>query len=70
MSPGLQTAIASRMWSAGLVPKARYTTGMSGTTFACKADVFPGTSFGWFCPWPISLIAWRNVPPLALLNVG
>ena len=30
----------------------------------------PGTPFGWFYPRLISFLAWRNVPPLALLNVG
>ena len=34
----------------------------------CNADVFPGTSFDWFYPQPISLLTQRNVPLSALLN--
>ena len=35
-----------------------------------NAYSFPGASFGWFCPRPVSLLARRNVPLSALLNVG
>ena len=35
-----------------------------------NADAFPGTSSGWFYPRPVSLLAQRNVPLLALLNTG
>ena len=35
-----------------------------------NANPFLGASFGWFCPQPVSLLAWRNVPLSALLNVG
>ena len=33
-----------------------------------NADAFLGSSFGWFCPRPVSLLARRNVPLSALLN--
>ena len=33
-----------------------------------NADAFLGTSFGLFCPWPVSLLARRNEPLSALLN--
>ena len=37
---------------------------------SCNANAFMGTSFGWFCPRPVSLLTWRIVPPLDLLNAG
>ena len=33
-----------------------------------NAEAFPGTSFGWLCPRPVSLLADRNVQLSALLN--
>ena len=33
-----------------------------------NAEVFPGTSFGWLCPRPVSLFVDRNVQLSALLN--
>ena len=33
-----------------------------------NAEVFPGASFGWLCPRPVSLLADRNVQLSALLN--
>ena len=70
MPLGLQIAATCCMLSIGHVLKARYAGGMGGTMLVCNADSFPGTPFGWFYPRPISLIAWQNVPPLALLNDG
>ena len=58
------------MYSVGPVLKARYTSGMGGITPVGNADTFLGTSFDWFCPRPISLLARQNVPLSALLNAG
>ena len=33
-----------------------------------NADAFPSTSFGWFLPSPVSLLARRNMPLSGLLN--
>ena len=33
-----------------------------------NAEAFPGASFGWLCPRPVSLLADRNVQLSALLN--
>ena len=49
--------------------KAMYTGCMGGTTLVGNANTFPGTSFDWFFPWLISLLARWNVPLSALLNV-
>ena len=43
---------------------------MGSITPMGNADAFPGTSFGWFCPRPVFLLARRNGPLSALLNVG
>ena len=56
------------MQSVGPVPKVGYIGGMGGITFVGNVDAFPGTSFGWFCPWPVSLLARWNGPVSALQN--
>ena len=43
---------------------------MGGISPVGNADAFQGASFGWFCPWPVSLLARRNVPLSALRNAG
>ena len=35
-----------------------------------NVDSFSGTSFGWFFPWHVSLLARSNVPLSTLLNAG
>ena len=35
-----------------------------------NAEAFPGASFGWLCPQPVSLLIERNVQLSALLNKG
>ena len=54
----------------GPVPKLGYNDWLGYITPVGNADVFPSTPFGWFCPRHVSLLAWRNVPLFALLNVG
>ena len=70
MSSRLRIATAGGIQSIGLVLKAGYIGGMGGITPTCNANAFLSTPFGWFCPRLVSLLAWQNVPPLALLNVG
>ena len=70
MSLRLQIATAGGIQSTGLVLKVGYIGGMGGITPTWNANAFLGTPFGLFCPRLVSLLAWRNVPPLALLNVG
>ena len=43
---------------------------MGGTTPVGNADTFPTTSFGWFYPRPVSLLARQNVLLSTLLNAG
>ena len=68
MSSGLQIVATGDMYSIGPVSKARYTGYMGGTTPMGNAYSFSGTSFGWFFPWHVSLLAWPNVPLSTLLN--
>ena len=41
---------------------------MVGITPVGNVEAFPSTSFGWFYPRPVSLLANRNVPLSGLLN--
>ena len=41
---------------------------MGGIKPVGNAEAFPGASFGWLCPRPVSLLADQNVQLSALLN--
>ena len=43
---------------------------MIGTTPVGNANKFLGVTFGWLCPWPISLLTQQSRPLSVLLNVG
>ena len=70
MSLRLRIATAGGIQITSLVLKAGYIGGMGSIMPTCNENAFLGTPFGWFCPRLVSLLAWQNVPLLALLNVG
>ena len=70
MSSGLRIVVVGDMWSVGPVPMARCPCCMGGITTVGNVDAFPGTSFGWFYPQPVSLLTRQNVPLSTSLNAG
>ena len=56
MFSGLQIVATSGILGVGATPKAGYIEGVIGTTPVGNAYTFSGSTFGWLCPRPVSLL--------------